>query len=328
MTKITAAITSVQGYVPERILSNADLEKMVDTNDEWITSRTGIKERRMAAPGEALSDFGVKIIEGICEKRGISPLEIDMVVVGSITGDYRFPSAANVMCDKAGCANAWGFDLSAACSGFLYALDVGRVYVENGTYQKVIVIGADVMSSIINYEDRATCIIFGDGGGGILLEPNQDGLGIIDTILRADGSGRQFLLQEVGGSKEPLTKDNIDQRRHFVFQDGQPVFKNAVRNMADVAAEIMEKNNLMSEDVDWLVPHQANLRIIDATANRMGLDKERVMVNIQKFGNTTAGTIPLCLWEWEDQLKKGDNLILASFGGGFTWGAIYLKWAY
>jgi 3-oxoacyl-[acyl-carrier-protein] synthase III len=328
MTKITAAITSVQGYVPERILSNADLEKMVDTNDEWITSRTGIKERRMAAPGEALSDFGVKIIEGICEKRGISPLEIDMVVVGSITGDYRFPSAANVMCDKAGCTNAWGFDLSAACSGFLYALDVGRVYIENGTYKKVIVIGADVMSSIINYEDRATCIIFGDGGGGVLLEPNQDGLGIIDTILRSDGSGRQFLLQEVGGSKEPLTKDNIDQRRHFVFQDGQPVFKNAVRNMADVAAEIMEKNDLSSEDVDWLVPHQANLRIIDATANRMGLDKERVMVNIQKFGNTTAGTIPLCLWEWEDQLKKGDNLILASFGGGFTWGAIYLKWAY
>ena len=328
MTKITAAITSVQGYVPERILSNADLEKMVDTNDEWITSRTGIKERRMAAPGEALSDFGVKIIEGICEKRGISPLEIDMVVVGSITGDYRFPSAANVMCDKAGCTNAWGFDLSAACSGFLYALDVGRVYIENGTYKKVIVIGADVMSSIINYEDRATCIIFGDGGGGVLLEPNQDGLGIIDTIMRSDGSGRQFLLQEVGGSKEPLTKDNIDQRRHFVFQDGQPVFKNAVRNMADVAAEIMEKNDLSSEDVDWLVPHQANLRIIDATANRMGLDKERVMVNIQKFGNTTAGTIPLCLWEWEDQLKKGDNLILASFGGGFTWGAIYLKWAY
>jgi len=328
MTKITAAITSVQGYVPERILSNADLEKMVDTNDEWITSRTGIKERRMAAPGEALSDFGVKIIEGICEKRGISPLEIDMVVVGSITGDYRFPSSANVMCDKAGCTNAWGFDLSAACSGFLYALDVGRVYIENGTHKKVIVIGADVMSSIINYEDRATCIIFGDGGGGVLLEPNQDGLGIIDTILRSDGSGRQFLLQEVGGSSEPLTKDNIDQRRHFVFQDGQIVFKNAVRNMADVAAEIMEKNNLTSEDVDWLVPHQANLRIIDATANRMGLDKDRVMVNIQKFGNTTAGTIPLCLWEWEDQLKKGDNLILASFGGGFTWGAIYLKWAY
>lgn len=328
MTKITAAITSVQGYVPEGILSNQDLEKMVDTNDEWITSRTGIKERRLAAKGEALSDFGAKIVAGICEKRGIDPSEIDMIVVGSITSDYRFPSAANVICDKAGCVNAWGFDLSAACSGFLYALDVGRVYVENGTYKKIIVIGADVMSSIINYEDRATCIIFGDGGGGVLLEPNEDGLGIQDAILRSDGARRQFLLQEVGGSKEPLTKDNIDERRHYVFQEGKTVFKHAVKNMAGVSAEIMERNNLTSDDVDWLVPHQANLRIIDATANRMGLTKEKVMVNIEKFGNTTAGTIPLCLWEWEEKLNKGDNLVLASFGGGFTWGAIYLKWAY
>jgi 3-oxoacyl-[acyl-carrier-protein] synthase-3 len=328
MTKITAAITSVQGYVPEKIVTNLDLEKMVDTNDEWIVSRTGIKERRIAAPGEALSDFGVKIIQGICEKRGISPLDIDLVVVGSITGDYRFPSSANVMCDKAGCKNAWGFDLSAACSGFLYALDVGRVYVENGTYKKVIVIGADVMSSILNYQDRATCIIFGDGGGGVLLEPNEEGLGIMDTILKSDGAGREFLLQEVGGSKEPLTAENIGENRHFVYQEGQTVFKQAVTNMAEVAANIMEKNQLTSEDVDWLVPHQANLRIIDATAKRMGLGKEKVMVNIEKFGNTTAGTIPLCLWEWESQLKKGDNLILASFGGGFTWGAVYLKWAY
>lgn len=328
MTKITAAITSVQGYVPEKIVTNLDLEKMVDTNDEWIVSRTGIKERRIAAPGEALSDFGVKIIQGICEKRGISPLDIDMVIVGSITGDYRFPSSSNVMCDKAGCKNAWGFDLSAACSGFLYALDVGRVYVENGTYKKVIVIGADVMSSILNYQDRATCIIFGDGGGGVLLEPNNEGFGIMDTILKADGAGREFLLQEVGGSKEPLTAENIGENRHFVFQEGQTVFKQAVTNMAEVAANIMEKNQLTSEDVDWLVPHQANLRIIDATAKRMGVGKEKVMVNIEKFGNTTAGTIPLCLWEWESQLKKGDNLILASFGGGFTWGAIYLKWAY
>jgi 3-oxoacyl-[acyl-carrier-protein] synthase-3 len=328
MTKITAAITAVQGYVPEKIVTNLDLEKMVDTNDEWIVSRTGIKERRIAAPGEALSDFGVKIIQGICEKRGISPLDIDMVIVGSITGDYRFPSSSNVMCDKAGCKNAWGFDLSAACSGFLYALDVGRVYVENGTYKKVIVIGADVMSSILNYQDRATCIIFGDGGGGVLLEPNEDGFGIMDTILKADGAGREFLLQEVGGSKEPLTAENIGENRHFVYQEGQTVFKQAVTNMAEVAANIMEKNQLTSEDVNWLVPHQANLRIIDATAKRMGLGKEKVMVNIEKFGNTTAGTIPLCLWEWESQLKKGDNLILASFGGGFTWGAVYLKWAY
>ena len=328
MTKITAAITAVQGYVPEKIVTNLDLEKMVDTNDEWIVSRTGIKERRIAAPGEALSDFGVKIIQGICEKRGISPLDIDMVIVGSITGDYRFPSSSNVMCDKAGCKNAWGFDLSAACSGFLYALDVGRVYVENGTYKKVIVIGADVMSSILNYQDRATCIIFGDGGGGVLLEPNEDGFGIMDTILKADGAGREFLLQEVGGSKEPLTAENIGENRHFVYQEGQTVFKQAVTNMAEVAANIMEKNQLTSEDVNWLVPHQANLRIIDATAKRMGLGKEKVMVNIEKFGNTTAGTIPLCLWEWVSQLKKGDNLILASFGGGFTWGAVYLKWAY
>lgn len=328
MTKTTAAITAVQGYVPDRILSNHDLEKMVDTNDEWIVSRTGIKERRMAAKGEALSDFGIKIVDGICKKRGISPLEIDMVIVGSITGDYRFPSAANIICDKAGCKNAWGFDLSAACSGFLYALDIGRVYVENGTHKKIIVIGADVMSSIINYKDRATCIIFGDGGGGVLLEPNQDGLGVIDTILKSDGSGREFLFQAIGGSAEPVTKENAETDGMYVYQEGKTVFKRAVQNMADVAAEIMERNKLSSDDVAWLVPHQANLRIIDATANRMGLGKEKVMINIEKFGNTTAGTIPLCLWEWESKLKKGDNIVLASFGGGFTWGAIYLKWAY
>ena len=328
MTKTTAAITAVQGYVPERILSNQDLEKMVDTNDEWITSRTGIKERRIAAKGEALSDFGVIIVNGICEKRGISPLEIDMVIVGSITGDYRFPSASNIICDKAGCKNAWGFDLSAACSGFLFALDVGRVYIENGTHKKIIVIGADVMSSIINYKDRATCIIFGDGGGGVLLEPNHEGFGIIDSILRTDGSGREFLFQAIGGSAEPVTKENAESDGMYVYQEGKTVFKRAVQNMADVAAEIMERNSLTSDDVAWLVPHQANLRIIDATANRMGLGKEKVMINIEKFGNTTAGTIPLCLWEWENQLKKGDNIVLASFGGGFTWGAIYLKWAY
>lgn len=328
MTKITAAITAVQGYVPEKILTNHDLEKMVDTNDEWITSRTGIKERRIAAPGEALSDFGVHIVEGICKKRGISPAEIDMVIVGSITGDYRFPSSANVICDKAGCKNAWGFDLSAACSGFIYALDIGRVYVENGTYKKVIVIGADVMSSILNYKDRATCIIFGDGGGGVLLEPNNEGFGIIDSVLKSDGAGRQFLLQEIGGSLHPITAENVGTDGMYVYQEGKTVFKHAVQNMSDVAVEIMERNKLTSEDIAWLVPHQANLRIIDATAARMGVGKEKVMINIEKFGNTTAGTIPLCLWEWEKQLKKGDNLVLASFGGGFTWGAVYLKWAY
>lgn len=328
MSKITAAITSVQGYVPERVLSNFDLEKMVDTNDEWITSRTGIKERRIAAKGEALSDFGAKIIEGICQKRGISPAEIDMVIVGTITGDYRFPAAANVMCDKAGCVNAWGFDLSAACSGFIYALDVGRVYIENGTHKKVIVIGGDVMSSILNYSDRATCIIFGDGGGGVLLEPNEEGFGVMDSVLKSDGAGRQYLLQQIGGSLEPITKENAESPGQYVYQEGQTVFKHAVKNMADVAVEIMERNNLSGDDVAWLVPHQANLRIIDATANRMGVDREKVMINIEKFGNTTAGTIPLCLWEWEKKLKKGDNIVLASFGGGFTWGAIYLKWAY
>jgi len=328
MSKITAAITAVQGAVPEGKLTNADLEKLVDTNDEWIVSRTGIKERRKCAKGQAMSDLGVEIVEGICKKRGISPLEIDMIVVGTITGDYRFPSTSNVICDKSGAKNAWGYDVSAACSGFLYALTTGQQYIENGTAKKVIVIGGDVMSSIIDYRDRNTCIIFGDGAGGVLLEPNEEGYGVIDSVMKADGSGREFLLQRAGGSKEPITKENVGSHDMYVYQEGRTVFKFAVTNMADVSAEIMERNNLTSDDVDWLVPHQANLRIIDATANRMGLPKEKVMVNIEKYGNTTAGTIPLCLWEWEDKLKKGDNIVLSAFGGGFTWGAIYLKWAY
>ncbi len=328
MDKITAAITSVHGYVPEKRLTNADLEKMVDTNDEWIVTRTGIKERRLVEKGQALSDIGVEIVKGICEKRGITPEEIDMIIVGTITADHRFPSASNVICDKVGATNAWGFDVSAACSGFLYALDTGKQFVENGSAKKVIVIGADVMSSIINYKDRATCIIFGDGGGGVLLEPDMDGFGIQDSILKADGSGRHYLVQKIGGSAEPITKENAGTDGMYVYQDGQTVFKHAVRNMADVSAEIMEKNNLSSDDIAYLVPHQANLRIIDATARRMGLEKEKVMINIEKYGNTTAGTIPLCLWEWEDKLKKGDNIVLAAFGGGFTWGATYIKWAY
>ena len=328
MSKITAAITSVHGAVPEGKLTNADLEKLVDTNDEWIVSRTGIKERRKCAPGQAMSDLGAEIVAGICEKRGISPLEIDMIVVGTITGDYRFPSTSNVICDKSGAKNAWGYDVSAACSGFLYALTTGQQYIENGKAKKVIVIGGDVMSSIIDYRDRNTCIIFGDGAGGVLLEPNEDGYGVIDSVMKADGSGREFLLQKAGGSKHPLTKENFGTHDMYVYQEGRTVFKFAVTNMADVSAEIMERNNLTSEDVDWLVPHQANLRIIDATAKRMGLPKEKVMVNIEKFGNTTAGTIPLCLWEWENKLKKGDNVVLSAFGGGFTWGSIYIKWAY
>ena len=328
MNRPTAAITAVHGVVPEKVLSNKDLEKMVDTNDEWIVSRTGIKERRIVEDGQTLSDMGSDIVKEICKKRGISPLEIDMVIVGTVTADHRFPSASNIICDKSGAINAWGFDLSAACSGFIYTLVTGQQFIESGRYKKVIVIGADIMSSIVSYKDRNTCIIFGDGAGGVLLEPNLDGLGVIDSILKADGSGRNLLIQKNGGSAFPITKENVEHPDMYVFQEGRSVFKFAVTNMADVSAEIMAKNNLKGEDVDWLIPHQANLRIIDATANRMGLSKEKVMINIEKYGNTTSGTIPLCIWEWEKKLKKGDNIILAAFGGGFTWGSVYLKWAY
>lgn len=328
MTKIRAAITAVHGTVPEKKLTNLDLEKMVDTNDEWITTRTGIKERRLVSKGEAFSDFGAEIVKTICKKRGIDVLDIDMVIVGTITGDYKFPSTSNVICDKAGAKNAWGYDLSAACSGFIYSLTTGQQFIETGFAKKVIVIGGDVMSSIINYQDRATCIIFGDGFGGVLLEPTEDEYGIYDAIMRADGSGREFLIQKVGGSLDPISEENVNSPERYVYQEGKTVFKHAVTNMAGVSAEIMERNSLVGDDIDWLVPHQANLRIIDATADRMGIGREKVMINIEKYGNTTSGTIPLCLWEWEDQLKKGDNVVLSAFGGGFTWGAIYLKWAY
>ena len=327
MTKITAAITGVQGYVPEKVMTNFDLEKIIDTTDEWITSRTGIKQRHILENG-ATSDMGAAAVQQLLDKKGIDPLEIDLVICGTVTPDYPFPSTANVISDKTGMKNAWSFDVSAACSGFLYALTTGAQFIETGKYKKVIVIGADKMSSIIDYEDRATCVIFGDGGGAVLLEPNTEGLGVVDSILHSDGSGRKYLVQPAGGSLNPPTHETVEKRMHFVHQEGQAVFKFAVTNMADVSAAIMEKNNLSSEDVDWLVPHQANLRIIDATANRMGLSKDKVMINIQKYGNTTAGTLPLCLWDWEKQLKKGDNIILSAFGGGFTWGAIYLKWAY
>lgn len=327
MGKITAAITGVQGYVPEKVMTNFDLEKIIDTSDEWITTRTGIKERRILE-GEPTSEIGVRAVNKLLEKKGIDPKEIDLVICGTVTPDYPFPSTANVISDKVGMTNAWSFDVSAACSGFIYALATGSQFIETGKYKKVIVIGADKMTSILNYEDRATCVIFGDGGGAVLLEPNEEGLGVIDSVLKSDGSGRKFLVQPAGGSANPPTHETVDKRMHYVHQEGKQVFKFAVTNMADVSAEIMERNNLTSEDVDWLVPHQANLRIIDATANRMGLPKEKVMVNIQKYGNTTAGTLPLCLWDWEKQLKKGDNLVLSAFGGGFTWGAIFLKWAY
>tara|TARA_B100000768_G_scaffold93562_1_gene87505 strand:- start:21727 stop:22716 length:990 start_codon:yes stop_codon:yes gene_type:complete len=329
MTEIKAAITGVAGYVPEDVLTNADLEKIVDTNDEWIRSRTGI-EKRHILKGEGLgtSDMAVKAIEKLFKKTGTDPKEIDLIICGTVTADYNFPSTANVISDKIGATNAWSFDLNAACSGFIYSLTTGSQFIETGKYKKVLVVGADKMSSIVDYTDRTTCVIFGDGAGVVLLEPSEDGNGIQDSILRSDGSGRKHLLQRAGGSVLPLTKENIEDGLHYVYQEGQPVFKAAVTSMADVSAEIMEKNGLTGDDVNWLVPHQANLRIIDATARRMGLTSEKVMINIQRYGNTTAGTIPLCLSDWESQLKKGDNIILSAFGGGFTWGAVYLKWAY
>jgi 3-oxoacyl-[acyl-carrier-protein] synthase-3 len=327
MNKITAAITGVQGYVPEHILNNEDLAKIVDTSDEWITTRTGIKERRIMKNG-ASSDMAAEAVKSLLKKKNIDPLEIELVVLASVTPDHLFPSTANILCDKVGMTNAWGFDLLAACSGFLFALTTASQFIENGRYKKVLVVGVDKMSSIVDYTDRTTCIIFGDGAGVVLLEPNEEGLGIQDHILRTDGSGREFLIQQGGGSVNPATIDSIEKRMHFVKQEGLQVFKFAVTKMADVSAEIMERNNLSSEDVAWLVPHQANLRIIDATANRMGVSNDKVMINIQKYGNTTAGTLPLCLWDYEKQLKKGDNIILSAFGGGFTWGSIYLKWAY
>ena len=327
MSKITAAITGVQGYVPDYVLSNEELAKIVDTTDEWITSRTGIKERRIQKEG-ASSDMAAEAVKGLLEKTGTNPDDVDLVILATVTPDYTFPATANVLCDKVGIKNAWGFDLIAACSGFIYALSTGSQFIETGKYKKVIVVGVDKMSSIIDYEDRTTCIIFGDGCGAVLLEPNFEGNGILDFILRSDGAGRQFLIQPAGGSANPPTIETVENRMHYVKQEGKSVFKFAVTNMAEVSAEIMDKNNLSSDDVDWLVPHQANLRIIDATADRMGLPKEKVMINIEKYGNTTAGTLPLCLWDYEKQLKKGDTLILSAFGGGFTWGSVYLKWAY
>jgi len=327
MGKVTAAITGVQGYLPETVMTNDDLAKIVDTTDEWITTRTGIRERRIMKDG-ASSDMAAAAIQQLLAKKGIDPLEIELVICATVTPDYPFPSTANVVCDKVGMKNAWGFDLNAACSAFIYALSTGSQFIETGRHKKVIVVGVDKMSSIIDYQDRTTCVIFGDGAGAVLLEPNEEGLGVQDFILRSDGSGRQYLIQPAGGSACPPSHQTVEERMHFVKQEGKQVFKFAVTNMAEVSAEIMEKNNLTSDDVNWLVPHQANLRIIDATAERMGLSKDKVMINIQKYGNTTAGTLPLCLWDYEKQLKKGDNLILSAFGGGFTWGAVYLKWAY
>ncbi|MBM3412786.1 MAG: ketoacyl-ACP synthase III [Bacteroidetes bacterium] len=327
--KIHAAITAVGGYVPPDKLTNLDLEKMVDTNDQWIRTRTGITERRiLKEPGKATSDMIAPAVLELCTKRGITPDEIECLIVGTVTPDMVFPSTANLVCHKIGAHQAWGFDLSAACSGFLFALAQGAALIESGRYKKVVVCGADKMSAIIDYTDRATCIIFGDGAGAVLLEPSSVEFGVMDSMLRSDGSGSPYLHIKAGGSLKPASEETVANREHYAYQEGQAVFKFAVKGMADVSAELMEKNNLKAEDIAWLVPHQANLRIIDATANRMGLSTEKVMINIERYGNTTAATIPLCLWEWENKLKKGDNLILAAFGGGFTWGAIWVKWAY
>lgn len=327
--KITAAITAVGGYVPEDKLTNFDLEKMVETNDEWIRTRTGIEERRiLKGEGKGTSDMAVQVVLQILEKKNLSPLDIDALIIGTVTPDMMFPSTANLVCHKAGLKNAWGFDLLAACSGFLYSFSTAAALIESGRYKKVIVIGADKMSSIIDYNDRATCIIFGDGAAGVLLEPNEEGFGMKDTILKSDGSGEPYLHMKAGGSRRPASMETVANKEHYAYQEGQTVFKAAVKGMADVSAELLERNNLTGNDIAWLVPHQANKRIIDATADRMGLSHDKVMLNIQRYGNTTAATIPLCLWEWEKQLKKGDNIVLAAFGGGFTWGATWVQWAY
>lgn len=329
MSKMLAAITGVGGYVPEYRLTNTELERMVETSDEWIMTRTGIKERRILK-GEGLgsSDMAVHAVRDLLQKTGNKATDIEMLIVATTTPDHPFPATANIVCDKLGCNHILSYDISAACSGFLYALTTAAKFIESGTYKKIVVVGTDKMSSIINYQDRTTCVIFGDGAGAVMLEPSTDGTGLIDSVLKSDGSGRFFLHQKAGGSVKPASHETVDSSEHSVYQEGKTVFKFAVKNMADVAEEIMKRNNLTSKDIAWLVPHQANLRIIDATAERMGIAKEKVMINIEKYGNTTAGTLPLCLWEWESRLMKGDNIVLAAFGGGFTWGATYIKWAY
>ena len=323
-----AAITAVGGYVPDKILTNHELEKMVDTSDEWIRTRTGIKERRILEKDKATSDLCIKAIEKLLDKRGISAEEIDLVIVATITPDHAFPSTANIVTHKIGAKKTWGFDMSAACSGFLYALDTGSKFIESGKHQKVIICGADKMSSIVDYKDRNTCVIFGDGGAAVLLEPSQDENGIIDSVLKSDGVGIDYLNLKAGGSRYPSSHETLDNGMHYLYQEGKTVFKFAVTNMADVSREIMDRNNLTGDNVDYLCAHQANLRIIDATARRMDLDEKKVLINISKYGNTTAGTIPLLFSDFESKFKKGDNIVLAAFGGGFTWGAIYLKWAY
>jgi 3-oxoacyl-[acyl-carrier-protein] synthase-3 len=329
MTNPKAAITAVNGWVPEFRLTNLDLEEMVDTSDEWIRTRTGISERRiLKAKDKASSDMGAEAVKGLLEKANVSPNEVDMLICTTVTPDHPFPATANIICEKVGIKGICSFDLNAACSGFLYSLSVGSRMIESGAFKKVVVVGADKMSSIVNYQDRTTCVLFGDAAGAVLLEPNFEGLGFQDSVMKTDGTGRDLLRQKAGGSRNPASIETVMANEHFITQEGPKVFKFAVKNMADAAEEIMTKHGLTGEDIKWLVPHQANKRIIDATAERMGLPKEQVMVNIQKYGNTTGATIPMCLWEWEDRLRKGDNLIIAAFGGGFTWGSAWVKWAY
>lgn len=328
MSQIHAAISAVSGYVPEDVLSNADLEKMVDTSDEWITGRTGIKERRiLKGQGLGTSFMAEKAVTKLLEDSGTDPGEIELLICATVTPDMPFPAVANIVCGKLGIKNAFSYDINAACSGFLYALATGAQFIQSGTHRKVIVVGADKMSSIINYEDRETCVIFGDGAGAVLLEPSSK-YGIMDYAMRSDGAGQKHLHIKAGGSVKPASHETVDAKEHFVHQEGQAVFKFAVVNMADICEQVMKRNNLRAEDIDWLVPHQANKRIIEATRTRIGLPEEKVMVNIGKYGNTTAATLPLCLWDWEDRLKRGDRMILTAVGGGYTWGAVYLTWAY
>jgi len=329
MTKIRAAITGVGGYVPDYVLTNQELETMVETSDEWITSRTGIKERRiLKGENKGVSVLGIEAAKNMIAKTGIDPKEIDLVIFATVTADMTFPATANIVATAIGAVNAFSYDMGAACSGFLYGLATGAAFVQSGMYKKVVVIGGDKMSSIMDYSDRTTCIIFGDGAGCVLIEPTTEDVGVMDSILKSDGGGEQYLHMKAGGSRIPASHATVDARQHFVYQEGSAVFKFAVTNMADVSAQVAERNNLNADNITWLVPHQANKRIIDATAQRVGITDDKVMMNIERYGNTTAGTIPLLLWDYEKRLKKGDNLILAAFGGGFTWGAVYIKWAY
>jgi 3-oxoacyl-[acyl-carrier-protein] synthase III len=329
MNKIRAAITAVGGYVPDYILTNKELETMVETTDEWITSRTGIKERRiLKGENQGVSVMGIAAVKDMLNKANIDPKEIDCVLFATVTADMTFPATANIVASAVGAVNAFSYDISAACSGFIYALTTGASLIQSGMYKKVVVIGGDKMSAILDYTDRKTCIIFGDGAGCVLLEPTTEEVGVMDSILRSDGAGESYLHMKAGGSRIPASHETVDQRLHFVYQEGAAVFKFAVTNMAEVSAQIAERNNLKPEEIDWLVPHQANKRIIDATSSRVGISDDKVMMNIERYGNTTGGTIPLLLWDYEKKLKKGDNLIIAAFGGGFTWGAVYVKWAY